>query len=80
MGGGVEICAAAMTRFGKHLDRTARSLVEEAVRSALDEPGLAAGDIQAAFVGNAVSGLMDGQESVTRTGGGRSTRSTRRWT
>ena len=53
-----------MTRFGKHLDRTARSLVEEAVRGGLDDAGLGAGDIEAAFVGNAVSGLMDGQESV----------------
>ena len=53
-----------MTRFGKHLDRTARSLVEEAVRGGLDDAGLDAGDIEAAFVGNAVSGLMDGQESV----------------
>ncbi|HKF76818.1 MAG TPA: thiolase family protein [Candidatus Dormibacteraeota bacterium] len=60
----VWIRGAAMTRFGKHLDRTARDLVEEAVRDALADAGVEPRQVQAAYVGNAVSGLMNGQESI----------------
>jgi acetyl-CoA acetyltransferase len=60
----VWIRGAAMTRFGRHLDRSARELVEEAVSSALADAEVEPADVQAAFVGNAVSGLMSGQESI----------------
>jgi acetyl-CoA acetyltransferase len=60
----VWIRGAAMTPFGKHLDRSARDLVEEAVSAALADAGIEPNDVQAVFVGNAVSGLMNGQESI----------------
>lgn len=60
----VYVAGAAMTRFGKHLDRSARELVEEAVAAALADAGLQPADIGACYVGNAVSGLMSGQESI----------------
>ena len=60
----VTVAGAAMTRFGKHLDRSSRELVEEAVAGALGDAGLEPGDIGACYVGNAVSGLMNGQESI----------------
>ena len=60
----VWIKGAAMTRFGKHLDRSARDLVEEAVAGALSDAQIAPSEVQAAYVGNAVSGLMSGQESI----------------
>jgi acetyl-CoA acetyltransferase len=60
----VFVAGAAMTRFGKHLDRSARELVEEAVAAALADAGLQPADIGACYVGNAVSGLMNGQESI----------------
>lgn len=53
-----------MTPFGKHPDRTGRALVEEALSAALRDADLQAGDVQAAYVGNAAAGLMSGQESV----------------
>jgi acetyl-CoA acetyltransferase len=53
-----------MTRFGKHLERSARDLVEEAVAGALADADVEASEVQAAFVGNAVAGLMTGQESI----------------
>jgi acetyl-CoA acetyltransferase len=53
-----------MTPFGKHPDRTGRGLVEEALSAALRDADLQAGDVQAAYVGNAAAGLMSGQESV----------------
>lgn len=60
----VWIRGAAMTRFGKHLERTARDLVEEAVAGALADAEIEPRAVQAAYVGNAVSGLMSGQESI----------------
>ncbi len=60
----VWIRGAAMTRFGRHLERSARDLVEEAVFGALAAAEVEPRDVQAAYVGNAVSGLMSGQESV----------------
>jgi acetyl-CoA acetyltransferase len=60
----VFIAGAAMTRFGKHLERSARELVEEVVKGALDDAGLSTQEVGAVYVGNAVSGLMTGQESI----------------
>src|SRR5216684_4366765 len=53
-----------MTKFGRHFERSARDLVEEAVREALSDAEVKASDVEAAYVGNAVSGLMNGQESI----------------
>jgi acetyl-CoA acetyltransferase len=60
----VFVAGAAMTRFGKHLERTARDLVEEAVTGALQDAGVGPDAVGACYVGNAVSGLMNGQESI----------------
>lgn len=60
----VVIRGCAMTPFGRHPDRTGRGLVEEALSAALRDADLQAGDVQAAYVGNAAAGLMSGQESV----------------
>jgi acetyl-CoA acetyltransferase len=59
----VWIRGVAMTRFGKHLDRSSRDLVEEAVREALLPADLDVRSVQFACVGNAADGLMSGQES-----------------
>jgi acetyl-CoA acyltransferase len=53
-----------MTRFGKHLERSGRELAEEAVRNAMCDAEVEPHAIQAAYVGNAVDGLMSGQESI----------------
>src|SRR3989449_1205281 len=58
------VAGAAMTRFGKHLERSSRDLVEEAVSAALEDAGVGPEAIGACYVGNAVSGLMEGQESI----------------
>ena len=60
----VWIRGAAMTRFGKHVDRTARDLVEEVVSGSLRDAELEVQDVQAAYVGNAVSGIVSGQECM----------------
>jgi acetyl-CoA acetyltransferase len=58
------ISGAAMTRFGRHVDRSARELVEEAVAGALRDAGVEASAVRCAYVGNAASGILSGQESI----------------
>ncbi len=60
----VRVVGAGMTRFGKFLDRGLRELAEEAVRNAVEDASLDIRDIQAAYVGNSVAGLITGQETI----------------
>jgi acetyl-CoA acetyltransferase len=60
----VLIPGAAMTRFTKHVDRSARDLVEEAVAAALGDAEVDPRHVQAAYVGNASAGIMSGQECL----------------
>jgi acetyl-CoA acetyltransferase len=53
-----------MTRFGKHMETGLKALGAQAVEAALEDAGLEAGDLEAAFVGNAVAGLITGQECI----------------
>ncbi len=54
-----------MTRFGKHLDRSLRSLAAEAINQALQDAGIEASQVQAAFMGNAASAIITGQVCVS---------------
>lgn len=60
----VAIAGVGMTPFGKHLDKSIRDLAREAARSALNDAGIEASNIQFAVVGNALGGLITGQEAV----------------
>lgn len=53
-----------MTAFGRHTHRNLKSLVEEAVNLALKDAGIDKLDIEAAYVGNASQGVLQGQESI----------------
>jgi acetyl-CoA acetyltransferase len=53
-----------MTRFGKHQDRGMKDLAREAVENALRAAGIEKEAIEAAAVGNAVAGLITGQECI----------------
>jgi acetyl-CoA acetyltransferase len=59
----VTIAGAGMTRFAKS-PLTLRALAAEAVSSALADAGIAAADLEAAYVGNGVAGLVTGQEMI----------------
>jgi len=60
----VAVIGAGMTRFGKHLDRSLKDLAREAVEAALHAAGVEKDAIEAATVGNAVAGLITGQECI----------------
>lgn len=55
------VAGVGMTRFGKYLERGLKSLAAEAIDEALKDAGLAAGDIQAAYMGNGAAGIITGQ-------------------
>ena len=60
----VALVGAGMTRFGKHVDRSMKDLAREAIEGALQSAGVETGEIEAAAVGNAVAGLITGQECI----------------
>src|SRR5215472_2151744 len=60
----VRIRGAAMTSFGKHVDRSARDLVEEAVAGALSDAEVQPRDVQFVYVANALAGVIGGQECM----------------
>src|SRR3954453_17023682 len=59
----VAVAGAGMTKFAK-TPLSLRDLAGEAVTAALQDAGLTAADLQAAYVGNAVAGLVTGQEMI----------------
>jgi acetyl-CoA acetyltransferase len=60
----VAIVGAGMTHFGKFLDRSMKDLGREAIEGALKTAGIEQQRIQAAVVGNAMAGLVTGQECI----------------
>jgi acetyl-CoA acetyltransferase len=60
----VVVAGVGMTHFGKFPERGLKSLSSEAVRDALVDVGLEPRDVQLAVVGNAVAGLITGQECI----------------
>src|SRR5437773_6716359 len=60
----VRVVGVGMTRFGKYLGRDLRDLAEEAVYNTIKDAGLDLKEVQAAYVGNSVAGLITGQETI----------------
>jgi acetyl-CoA acyltransferase len=59
----VLIAGAGMTRFEKS-PSSLRELAGVAASEALADAGVAVGDVEAAYVGNAAAGLVTGQEMI----------------
>jgi len=59
------IAGVGMTHFGKHLDTPLKNLAGEAIEQALADAGLSHSDIQAAYMGNAAGGIVQGQEMIS---------------
>ena len=60
----VHVLGVGMTAFGKFLERGLKDLGGEATQAALDDAGVTADELEAAFVGNAMAGLITGQECI----------------
>ncbi|MEJ2088070.1 MAG: thiolase family protein [Gammaproteobacteria bacterium] len=58
------IAGVGMTRFGKHLDTGLKALGREALLAAIEDAGIDKDQIEAAYVGNAMAGLITGQECI----------------
>jgi len=60
----VAIVGAGMTRFAKHIDRSMKDLAREAVEGALRSANVEKTALEAVAVGNAMAGLITGQECI----------------
>jgi acetyl-CoA acetyltransferase len=58
------VAGVGMTKFGNHLTTKLKDLAAEAIRAALADAGIAASEIQAAYMGNASAGVIQGQEMI----------------
>ena len=58
------VAGVAMTRFGKHLDKSLKQLGGEPALEAVKDAGVELADIEAAYVGNCAAGTVTGQESI----------------
>jgi acetyl-CoA acetyltransferase len=60
----VIIAGVGMTPFGKFPGQTVRHLATRAARTALEDAGLSAARVEYVFFGNAMQGLLSGQEMI----------------
>jgi acetyl-CoA acetyltransferase len=60
----VAVSGVGMTTFGRHLDRTLRSLSEEALLAALADAGLGPEEVDVVYYSNSAAGLITGQEMI----------------
>ncbi|MCK9542994.1 MAG: thiolase family protein [Novosphingobium sp.] len=58
------ILGIGMTPFGRHLDKTHEQLAQAAVRLALDDAGIAGGDVDMAVYANVIQGFFAGEMSI----------------
>ncbi len=58
------IVGTGMTKFGKHLERSLKSLAEEAAREAMADAKVSPEEVDMIFFGNAAGGLLTGQECI----------------
>ncbi|MEL0083010.1 MAG: thiolase family protein [Gammaproteobacteria bacterium] len=60
----IYILGAGMTPFGKQPEQTVKSLTQAAVNGAIEDAGIAPGQIGAAYFANTGQGLLEGQQMV----------------
>ncbi|OUR88647.1 thiolase [Gammaproteobacteria bacterium 42_54_T18] len=60
----IYVVGVGMTPFGRHMDKTIKQLVANAVNDALMDAGVERQHIQEAYYGNCVQGYMDGQHMI----------------
>src|ERR1700712_119999 len=58
------VIGVGMTRFGKHLGRSLNSLAREAIKQALDDAGIEASQLNAAWMGTGAAPVITGQVCI----------------
>ena len=58
------VIGVGMTRFGKHLGRSLNSLAHEAIKQALDDAGIPASQLNAAWMGTGAAPVITGQVCI----------------
>lgn len=58
------VAGVGMTRFGNHLATRLKDLAAESIRAALADAGVGLDDVEAAYMGNAAAGVLQGQEMI----------------
>lgn len=58
------VIGVGMTRFGKHLGRSLNSLAHEAIKQALDDAGIEAHQLEAAWMGTGAAPVITGQVCI----------------
>lgn len=58
------VAGVGMTPFGRHMDKTLKALAGMAITDALRDAGMQGSDLQAAWMGNAAAGVVQGQEMI----------------
>jgi len=64
----VAVIGAGMVPFGKYPDRTLADIAWPAVKQAIDDSGVSKADIEAAYCGTALGGMMAGQRVLKTLG------------
>ena len=62
--GEVIVAASHVGRFGMMVERTIQDLALDAIETVLDDAGIEKSNLNAAYVGNAFGGLIQGQETI----------------
>ena len=57
----VYVIGAAMTPFGRYLEKSVKNLTKEAVTGAINDAGIKTGDVETAYFSNTTQGVMEGQ-------------------
>ncbi|HWS75268.1 MAG TPA: thiolase family protein [Quisquiliibacterium sp.] len=60
----VYVVGVGMTPFGRLVDLSIKQMTRQAVETALVDAGIGAGELQAAYFGNASQGHMEGQQMI----------------
>lgn len=60
----VVVIGVGMHPFGKFLDKSLQDLARPAIWNAIEDAGISLKDIQVAYIGNSLAGLVTGQEGV----------------
>lgn len=60
----VYVVGVGMTPFGRLVDLSIKQMTRQAVEAALVDAGIGAGELQAAYFGNASQGHMEGQQMI----------------